>query len=104
MIWLLICLEIKRDSIITELLIRARKLDMSLVFITQSYFVVPKDSRLNSIHYFVVKNQNKRELQQIDATTNQNKILETITVRDDNKNIYKDIFDKLAKEKFDETK
>ena len=98
------CLEIKRDSIITELLIRVRKLDMSLVFITQSYFVVPKDSRLNSIHYFVVKSQNKRELQQIDATTNQNKILETMTVRDDNKNIYKDISDKLAKEKFDETK
>ena len=104
MIWLLICLVIKRDPIITELLIRAKKLDISLIFITQSYSVVPKDSRLNSIHYFVVKSPNKRELQQIDATANQNKILETITVRDDNKNIYKDIFYKLAKEKCDEKK
>ena len=48
---------------ITELLIRAKKLDISLIFITQSYSVVPKDSRLNSIHYFVVKSPNKRELQ-----------------------------------------
>ena len=51
-----------------------------------------------------MKSPNKRELQQIDATANQNKILETITVRDDNKNIYKDIFYKLAKEKCDEKK
>ena len=49
--------------IVTELLIRGRKLNISLVFITQSYFVVPKNIRLNSTHYFVMKIPNKREPQ-----------------------------------------
>ena len=39
----------------------------SLVFITQSYFKVPKDVRLNTSHFFIVKIPNKRELQQIAA-------------------------------------
>ena len=52
----------KLNSIITELFIRGRKLNISLVFITQSYFKVPKDVRLNSTHFFVL---NKRKLQQI---------------------------------------
>ena len=50
------------NSIITELFIRGRKLNISLVFIAQSYFKVPKDVRLNSIHIFVMKIPNKREL------------------------------------------
>ena len=50
------------NSIITELFIRGRKLNISLVFIAQSYFKVPKDVRLNSIHFFVMKIPNKREL------------------------------------------
>ena len=41
----------KLNSIITELFIRDRKLNISLVFITQSYFKVPKDVRLNSTHF-----------------------------------------------------
>ena len=45
--------------------IRGRKLNISLVFITQSYFKVPKDVRLNSTHFFIMKIPNKRELQQI---------------------------------------
>ena len=45
--------------------IRGRKLNVSLVFITQSYFKVPKDVRLNSTHFFIMKIPNKRELQQI---------------------------------------
>ena len=45
--------------------IRDRKLNISLVFITQSYFKVPKDIRLNSSHFFIAKIPNKRELQQI---------------------------------------
>ena len=49
----------------TELLIRGRKLNISLVFITQSYFKVPKDVRLNTTHLFIAKILNKRELQQI---------------------------------------
>ena len=50
---------------ITELLIRGRKLNISIVFIAQSYFKVPKDVRLNSTHFFIMKIPNKRELQQI---------------------------------------
>ena len=53
------------DSIVTELFIRGRKLNISLVFITQSYFKVPKDVRLNTTHFFIKKLSNKRELQQI---------------------------------------
>ena len=55
----------KLDSIATELFIRGRKLNISLVFITQSYFKVPKDVRLNTTHFFIAKIPNKRELQQI---------------------------------------
>ena len=42
-----------------------RKLNIALVFITQSYFKVPKDVRLNTTHFFISKIPNKRELQQI---------------------------------------
>ena len=52
-------------AIIKELFIRCRKLNISLVFITQSYFSVPKDVRLNSTHYLIMKINNKRELQNI---------------------------------------
>ena len=55
----------KLNSIVTELFIRGRKLNISLVFITQSYFKVPKDVRLNTTHFFIIKILNKRELQQI---------------------------------------
>ena len=55
----------KLNSIVTELFIRGRKLNISLVFITQSYFRVPKDVRLNSTHFFIMKIPNKRELQEI---------------------------------------
>ena len=54
----------KLNSIVTELFIRGRKLNISLVFITQSYFKVPKDVRLNTTHFFIMKIPNKRELQQ----------------------------------------
>ena len=53
----------KLKSIVTELFIRGRKLIISLVFITQSYFKVPKDVRLNTSHCFITKIPNKRELQ-----------------------------------------
>ena len=55
----------KLNSIITELFIRGRKLNISFVFITQSYFKVSKDAKLNSTHFFIMKIPNKRELQQI---------------------------------------
>ena len=54
----------KLNSIVTELFIRGRELNISLVFITQSYFRVTKDVRLNSNHFFIMKIPNKRELQQ----------------------------------------
>ena len=56
----------KLNPIVTELFIRGRKLNISLVFITQSYFAVPKNVRLNSTHYLVMKIPNKRKLQQIE--------------------------------------
>ena len=66
MIWLLICLVIKNlNPIITELFISGRKLNISIVFITQLYFKVPKDVKRNSTHFFIIKISNKRELQQI---------------------------------------
>ena len=55
----------KLNSIVTELFIRCRKLNISLVFISQSYFKVPKHVRLNTTHFFIMKISNKRELQQI---------------------------------------
>ena len=55
----------KLNPVVTELFIRGRKLTISLVFITQSYFAVPKDIRLNSTHYLIMKIPNKRELKQI---------------------------------------
>ena len=55
----------KLNPIVTELFIRDRKLNISIVFITQSYFKVPKDVRLNSTHFFIMKIPSKREFQQI---------------------------------------
>ena len=54
----------KLNPIVTELFIRGRKLNISFIFITQSYFAVPKNIRLNSTHYFVIKISNERGLQQ----------------------------------------
>ena len=54
------------NSIVTELFIRCRKLNISLVFISQSYFKVPEDVRNNSTHFFIMKIPNKRELMQIE--------------------------------------
>ena len=56
------------QAIIKELFIRYRKLSISLVFVTQSYFPVPKDVRLNSLYYLIMKINNKRELQNIAIT------------------------------------
>ena len=53
------------NPIVTELFIRGGKLNISLVFITQSYFAVPKNIRLNYTHYFIMKIPNKQEPQHI---------------------------------------
>ena len=55
----------KLSPIVTELFLKGRKLNISLVFISLSYFKVPKTTRLNVTHYFIMKIPNKRELQQI---------------------------------------
>ena len=54
----------KMNPIVAELFIRGRKLNVSLVFATQSYFALPKN-RLNSTHYFVIKISNKASTNRI---------------------------------------
>ena len=60
-------IEYSKDfkRIIRELFYRARKINVSIVFITQSYFRVLKDARLNSTHYILTKISNKKELKRI---------------------------------------
>ena len=55
----------KFKAIVKELFIRCRKLNISIVFITQSYFRIPEDARLNSTHYILMKMGNKKELKSI---------------------------------------
>ena len=55
----------KLNPVVTELSVRSRKRNISIVFITQSYFKEPKDTRRNSTHFFIMKIPNRRELQQI---------------------------------------
>ena len=55
----------KLNPVVTELFIRGRKVNVSIFFITQSFFKVSKDVRLHSTHFFIMKIPNKRELQQI---------------------------------------
>ena len=62
LIWLIIK---KLNSIVTELFISGKKLNVSIVFITQSYLKFPKEVRLNATHFSIMKIPNKRELQQI---------------------------------------
>ena len=55
----------KAQQVLKDLFIRCGKLNISLCFLTQSYFSVPKDVRLNCTHYIIFKLNNKRELQKI---------------------------------------
>ena len=58
----------KFQAVVKESFIRCRKLNISLEFITQSYFSVSKDVKLNSAHYLIMKVNNKKELQNIAIT------------------------------------
>ena len=70
MIWLLICLVIKKfKSTVTALFVRGRKLIIYFAFITQSYFKVSKDATLNTKYFFIMKTPSKKELQQLCMTT-----------------------------------
>ena len=55
----------KLNSVVTDLFIRDRKLNISLVFITQSYFKVPKDVRLNTTHFLSQKFQTKENFNKL---------------------------------------
>ena len=66
----------KFQAIINELFIRYRKLNISLVFITQSYFSVSKDVRLNTTNYFIMKINNRTELKTLRLI-----ILETLIIK-----------------------
>ena len=55
----------KLNSIVTELFIRGRKINISFVFITQSDFKVPKDVRLNTTHFFITKFQTKENFHKL---------------------------------------
>ena len=55
----------KAQQVLQDVFIRCKKLNISLCFLTQSYFSVPKDVRLNCTHYILFKLNNKRELQNI---------------------------------------
>ena len=55
----------KRNPIVTELFMSGRKLNISLAFITQSFFAVPKNIRLNSTHYFIMKTPNERNFKKL---------------------------------------
>ena len=55
----------KLNPIVTELFIRGSKINISIVFITQSYFKVPKDVRLNSAHFFIMKFQIKENFNKL---------------------------------------
>ena len=50
---------------VIEIFIGIRKINISTVFITKSYFAVPRDVRLNCTHFFIMKIANKKELQKI---------------------------------------
>ena len=52
----------KLNPIVNELFVKNRKLNISLVFITQTYFTILKNIRINSTHYFIIKIPNKQEL------------------------------------------
>ena len=49
----------KLSPIVTELFLRGRKLNISIMFISQSYFKVPKTIRINATQYFIIKIPNK---------------------------------------------
>ena len=68
----------KLNPIVTELFSRGRKLNNSLVFITQSYFAVLKNIRLNSTHHFIMKIRNKRQHNKLHLIIHQILTLETL--------------------------
>ena len=67
----------KLNRTVAVLFISGRKLSISLVFITQSYLAIPKDVRLNSTYYFIMKISNKEELNKLQLMIQQIMTLKT---------------------------
>ena len=74
----------KLDSVVTELFIRGRKLDISLVFITQSYFKVPKDVRLNTTHFLSQKFQIEENLNKLQKNIHQTLVIKILLISIEN--------------------
>ena len=55
----------KLNPVVTDFFITGRQLNISVAFVTQSYFKLPKEVRLNTTHFFIMKSPNKKELQEI---------------------------------------
>ena len=70
----------KLSQIVTELFIKRRQLNISLVFITQSYFFVPITIRLNSTHYFIVKIPNRKDFKTMHLIIHQILALKTLLI------------------------
>ena len=74
----MIVFDNKTNSLVTELFITGRKLNISLAFIRQSYFAVSENIRLNLTHYSVIKVSNKQELHEIAFNLHQILIFKTL--------------------------
>ena len=74
----------KLNSIVTELFIRGRKLNISLVFITQLYFKVPKDVRLNTTHFLLQKSQTQENFEKLQQIIHQTLVLKTSLISIEN--------------------
>ena len=70
----------KLNQIVTELFIKRRQLNISLVFITQFYFFVPITIRLNSTHYFIVKIPNRKDFKTMHLIIHQILTLKTLLI------------------------
>ena len=68
----------KLNLIVTELFIRGKKLNISLIFITQSYFAMPKNIRLDSTHYFIMKFQTNKNFNKLHLIIHQTLTLRTL--------------------------
>ena len=76
----MIVFDNKINSLVTELFITGRKLNISLAFIRQSYFAVSENIRLNLTHYPIIKVSNKQELCEIAFNLHQILIFKTLWI------------------------
>ena len=70
----------KLNLIVTELFLKGKKPNISLVFITQSYFTVPKSVRQNSAHYFIIKFQTNKKFNKLHLIIHQISTVEVLWI------------------------